>query len=152
MRVCLLTPTHVCRNPRLEKEASLLTDAGLDVRVVCVHRGTPEDDIDQALANRAQWRLSPLHLRNELGANFHRWVWSAARQAVYHRLSQATAARLGVDWAYSRCGPELARLATNERADLYIAHNLPALPAAARAAKRHGALLGFDAEDYHRGE
>jgi glycosyltransferase involved in cell wall biosynthesis len=35
---------------------------------------------------------------------------------------------------------------------LYIAHNLGALPAAALAARRYGARLGFDAEDYHRGQ
>jgi glycosyltransferase involved in cell wall biosynthesis len=35
---------------------------------------------------------------------------------------------------------------------LYIAHNLAALPAAYHAAKKHGAKLGFDAEDFHSGE
>jgi glycosyltransferase involved in cell wall biosynthesis len=35
---------------------------------------------------------------------------------------------------------------------LYVAHNPGALPAAAHAAHTHGALLGFDAEDYHSGE
>jgi glycosyltransferase involved in cell wall biosynthesis len=35
---------------------------------------------------------------------------------------------------------------------LYIAHNLGALPAAAIAARRHGAALGFDAEDFHHGQ
>jgi glycosyltransferase involved in cell wall biosynthesis len=46
----------------------------------------------------------------------------------------------------------LARAAAAQPADLYIAHYLPALPAAAWAARRHGALLGFDAEDDHVGE
>jgi glycosyltransferase involved in cell wall biosynthesis len=40
----------------------------------------------------------------------------------------------------------------SRHADLYIAHNLAALPAAATAAARHHAKLGFDAEDYHPGE
>jgi glycosyltransferase involved in cell wall biosynthesis len=38
------------------------------------------------------------------------------------------------------------------RADLYIAHNLQALPAAAVLARAHGALLAFDSEDDHLGE
>jgi glycosyltransferase involved in cell wall biosynthesis len=46
----------------------------------------------------------------------------------------------------------LARAAAVEPADLYIAHCLAALPAAAWAARRHGAKLGFDAEDDHVGE
>jgi glycosyltransferase involved in cell wall biosynthesis len=40
----------------------------------------------------------------------------------------------------------------SEAADLYLAHNLPALPLAAQAARRRGALLGFDIEDYHLDE
>jgi glycosyltransferase involved in cell wall biosynthesis len=54
--------------------------------------------------------------------------------------------------AYSRYFDELAGLAARERADLFIAHNLQALPAAAVAARRWHARLGFDAEDFHRGE
>jgi glycosyltransferase involved in cell wall biosynthesis len=46
----------------------------------------------------------------------------------------------------------LARAAAAEPADLYIAHCLAALPAAAKAAQRHGAKFGFDAEDFHIGE
>jgi glycosyltransferase involved in cell wall biosynthesis len=47
---------------------------------------------------------------------------------------------------------KLARAAASEPADLYIAHCLAALPAAAWAAHHHGAKLGFDAEDDHVGE
>jgi len=54
--------------------------------------------------------------------------------------------------AYRPYLPELSRLATRDPADLYIAHNLQALPAAAAAARRWRAKLGFDAEDFHRGE
>jgi hypothetical protein len=43
----------------------------------------------------------------------------------------------------------LARAAKSVPADLYIAHNLAALPAAALAAKVNAAKLGFDAEDFH---
>jgi glycosyltransferase involved in cell wall biosynthesis len=46
----------------------------------------------------------------------------------------------------------LARAAAAEPADLYVAHCLAALPAAAWAARRHAAKLGFDAEDDHVGE
>jgi glycosyltransferase involved in cell wall biosynthesis len=46
----------------------------------------------------------------------------------------------------------LATAAGAEAADLYIGHYLAALPAAAWAAHRHGAKLGFDAEDDHIGE
>jgi hypothetical protein len=47
---------------------------------------------------------------------------------------------------------ELRVRAGRHRADLFIAHNLGALPAAARAAFRQRARLGFDAEDFHSGQ
>lgn len=37
-------------------------------------------------------------------------------------------------------------------ADLYIAHYVAALPAAVAAARRHGAVYAFDAEDFHLGD
>jgi glycosyltransferase involved in cell wall biosynthesis len=45
------------------------------------------------------------------------------------------------------CLPELRQLASAEQADWFIAHAQPALPAAASAASRWNARLGFDCED-----
>jgi hypothetical protein len=46
----------------------------------------------------------------------------------------------------------LKRAARRVPADLYIAHYIAALPAAEAAARRHGGIMGFDAEDFHSGE
>lgn len=46
----------------------------------------------------------------------------------------------------------LDRAAKAIAADLYIAHYVAALPAAAAAARLHGAVYAFDAEDYHLGD
>ena len=54
--------------------------------------------------------------------------------------------------ALSRIGPELLRAATGIPAELYIAHNLGALPAACAAAAKHGSRVAFDAEDFHSGQ
>jgi glycosyltransferase involved in cell wall biosynthesis len=53
-------------------------------------------------------------------------------------------------WHY--LAPELVRAALRIKADLYIAHYPSALPAAAIAARRHGAVYSFDAEDFHPGD
>ena len=45
----------------------------------------------------------------------------------------------------------LTALATDEKAEMYIAHHAEALGAAWRAARRNGARFGFDAEDFHTG-
>jgi glycosyltransferase involved in cell wall biosynthesis len=71
---------------------------------------------------------------------------------VARALTSRLAGDTVLDAAVSRITPELARRALATPADLYIAHNLGALPAAAAAAARHGARLGFDAEDFHSGQ
>jgi glycosyltransferase involved in cell wall biosynthesis len=48
--------------------------------------------------------------------------------------------------------PEVARKAAEQAADLYIGHYPPGLAAAAYAADQHGAMLGYDAEDFHVGQ
>lgn len=55
-------------------------------------------------------------------------------------------------WLAGRAAIFLEKAALNCKAQLYIAHNLGALPASVRAAKKWKAKCGFDAEDYHRGE
>jgi glycosyltransferase involved in cell wall biosynthesis len=54
--------------------------------------------------------------------------------------------------AYSSQTSGLTRAACAVSADLYIAHYVAALPAAAAAAQLHGAAVGYDAEDFHAGE
>jgi glycosyltransferase involved in cell wall biosynthesis len=46
----------------------------------------------------------------------------------------------------------LSRAADGVPADLYIGHYVAGLAAAGRAARRRGAMLGYDAEDLHAGE
>ncbi len=48
--------------------------------------------------------------------------------------------------------PELKKSACDIKADLYIAHNLGALTAAAMAAQKNNARYSFDAEDFHRAQ
>lgn len=56
------------------------------------------------------------------------------------------------EWMVSRPSFYLERAAKKYKADLYIAHNLGALSACVKAAKKWNARSGFDAEDFHRGE
>jgi len=54
--------------------------------------------------------------------------------------------------AAGRCVFLLLKEALRQPADLYIAHNLAALPVAVLAAKKTKSQCGFDAEDFHRNE
>lgn len=77
-------------------------------------------------------------------------------QRLRRRGSKELAERIGprprlTERAFHYAIPELTQLVKQVSVDLYIAHNLAALPPATRAARRHDAKLGFDAEDFHRG-
>ncbi len=55
-------------------------------------------------------------------------------------------------FANSQIASSLVQAACTVRADLYIAHYVAALPAAAEAAKIHKGAYAFDAEDFHLGD
>jgi glycosyltransferase involved in cell wall biosynthesis len=56
------------------------------------------------------------------------------------------------EWSFCRPAFFLERAAKKIRADVYIGHNMGALPAIVKAAKKYKARCIFDAEDFHRGE
>lgn len=153
MRVCLITTGHLSTNPRLVKEADALEEAGYDVRVVATKFWAWAEMADRAFQNRP-WSVSTIRFGPV--ANRGRDVWFRVRQRGIRSLAAHTdPIKLPgalLDRGAHYVTPELGRRATALPAHLYIAHNLGALPAAAAAARRHNARLGFDAEDFHRGE
>ena len=152
-RVCLVTTGHPSTNPRLVKEADALAEAGYTVRVVAAKFWAWADVADAAFDDRP-WTVSYVRF-GEMESGI-----SGAKIRLRHRAAREVAARVDprrlpdtiLDRAAHYVTVDLRRLAEAVPADLYIAHNLGALPAAAAAARRHGAHLGFDAEDFHRGE
>lgn len=149
-RVCLITTGHPSTNPRLVKEAEALSEAGYGVSVVACKFLEWADKADEQFARRP-WTIAWCRFGDR--ASVMRREWLRSRR----RLNRMLVSTLGykpafVLRAFHYVIPELARLACKQAADLYIAHNLGALPAAARAAELHAARLGFDAEDFHRGE
>ena len=151
-RICLVTSAHISYNPRLVKEADALTEAGFAVRVVAPILNPERWVLDLDLVAEKPWVVGWLDVSKSSFRSHYRWLLSACRQRALREVSRVLPSGHTLAPAYSRYLSGLARLAAQEHADLYIAHNLPALPAAARAARRHGAKLGFDAEDFHRGE
>lgn len=151
MRVCLVTTGQPSTNPRLVKEADALVEAGYQVHVIAAHWVDWATGMDQQLLAARQWRATFIDWRKEhapalfLRSRVRHWV---ARQgfalpALANRIAAA---------AMSRVGPELLAATTRVPAELYIAHNLGALPAACAAATAHAGRVGFDAEDFHSGQ
>lgn len=149
-RICLITTGQPSTNPRLVKEADALSEAGYGVHVIATRFKKWASEADKEFLQRP-WSVSWCQF-GEM-ASGPNWLWMRLRK----RLSSFIVDKAGYVEAITLRAfhyviPELTRLALKEPADLYIAHNLGALPAAAKAAAYHTALLGFDAEDYHRGE
>ena len=150
--ICLITSGQPSTNPRLVKEADALTEAGYSVRVVCAHWTAWADATDEVMLVPRSWKTAVRYVGGELAWHDPRYLWSRGRHGLSVRLSRM--ARLNGElqnWTLCRVLPELARAAKERRADLYVAHNLGALPAAVRAAQQNEAYVGFDAEDFHSG-
>lgn len=149
-RITLVTASHPATNPRLVKEADAFAEAGAAVRVVACRYLPWAERAASAFENRSwyppDWvRYGPL-------APAYRWQV----QRVRKKLFALAALQVGIPESLGIRGlhyvvPELARAAAVKPADLFVAHTLAALPAALRAARRHGARVGYDAEDFDRG-
>ena len=147
-RVCLISPGNLAANPRLVKEADALQETGYDVTVVVSDYSPGLRSFDDEIAAKASWKV--VRARR---SGSERYVGAASRivamaiRGVGREVPEPIAAR-----SYGGPIAGLQKAACSVPADLYIAHYVAALPAAGRAAFRHGALLGFDAEDFHTGE
>jgi glycosyltransferase involved in cell wall biosynthesis len=150
VRICLVTPGQPSTNPRLVKEADALCEVGADVQVVACKYQEWADDADDAFADR-DWSVT--RLPYGLMASRLRDMWQRGRRRAARELVGLIGPQPGLtERAFHYAIPELSDLVRTIPADLFIAHNLAALPAAFRAAEDHNAKLGFDAEDFHRGE
>lgn len=147
--IVLVSSGQPSLNPRLVKEADILISAGYEVFVIYQYWNDWGTTADEKLLKSKQWRA-------------HRAGGAPTSQkATYllNRIIQKVAlkcCKLGLfafaEFALARSYYFLIREAKKIKADLYIAHNLGALPVAVRAAKLNHAKVGFDAEDFHRYE
>jgi glycosyltransferase involved in cell wall biosynthesis len=150
VRVCLVSTGQPSTNPRLVKEADALAAAGFDVHAICSHWADWADQADAPLLAGRRWSCETIDWRRGHAP----WLFWKTR--VRHHAARLVSpvplvGQVFAPAAAGRLTPELTAAALGRPADLYIAHNLGALPAAAEAAAHHGARLGFDAEDYHSG-
>lgn len=149
VRICIVTPGHLATNPRVVKEALALAEAGHELHVVHGHYAPWAAPYDAQIRGFATTRVS-------FGPHFTRHA-RYLRQSLTRRAAIALSRfrPLRTTLAPTAIAPvarDLAAATMAIEADLYIAHYVAALPAAARAARRHGGLYSFDAEDFHPGD
>ncbi|MBI3197792.1 MAG: hypothetical protein HYZ40_09860 [Rhodospirillales bacterium] len=139
---------NLASNPRVLKEAAALHGAGHDVTTVVCDYSKELKEVDDEIAAKAPWKV----------VRVPRPFAEGGTTIVARRLARIVAsagAQISPGLAaFATGGPvsTLRRAALAAPADLYIGHYVPGLAAAAAAARRHGAMLGFDAEDFHSGE
>jgi hypothetical protein len=146
-RIVLITTGQPASNPRLVKEADALVNAGYEVQVLYSYWAPWAQEVDKTILPQAGWtgRLCGGSPQDQPWVYF----WTRLRRKVSALLPDYLPA---IRRAFCRSYDELLSAALKSKADLYIAHNLGALPVAAEAARRNSSLYAFDAEDYHRGE
>jgi len=151
-KICIITQLHPSLNPRLVKEADALTEAGYEVSVIAPDFSEWGRKADEEFRGRA-WRVverphfGPLAPRGVRVIELGRRI--AAGLAV-RRLGMSHPRVVRAAW--HPVAPALVSAAKRHKADLYIAHLVSSLPAAAIAAKHNKALYAFDAEDFHLGD
>ncbi|WP_205529772.1 glycosyltransferase family protein [Pedobacter chitinilyticus] len=117
------------------KEYLLLKNQGYDVNVI--------------YAVRDKWaNITPLNKDFILVAGKHGSLTHLFSR-VFHKFIRHF---LAYEFSYHRSSWLMLLKASRIKADLYIGHDLTSLPIVVRAAKRHKAKCGFDAEDFHRNE
>lgn len=118
-RILIVSSAHLCRNPRVWKEAVTLGRAGHDVTVLTVLSHPPSVPLDRELAATAPFRLATIdHLA---ARSLPRW--RALRDRLQTRVARRFVARTGLQLP-SALGPARRLLLTARRypADLTIVH------------------------------
>ncbi|ASU36781.1 glycosyltransferase family protein [Mucilaginibacter xinganensis] len=149
-KIVLVSSGQPALNPRLVKEADTLAENGYDVTVLYAYWNEWGTIIDKNLLPSKKWqaiRVGGDPVGKRLVYFFSRLItWIAALLTRKMGISYFS------EFAISRNSYFLIRAAKSYQADLYIGHNLGALPAVVKAAKKYNKPCGFDAEDLHRYE
>ncbi|HMI92418.1 MAG TPA: glycosyltransferase [Polyangiales bacterium] len=152
-RVCIVSSGSLSSGPRVEKEAVALAEAGYDVNVLVCHSLSWREEWDRELAAERGITLRGIALHgNAPLVRVQRRAAAAVSRAALLLTSLAGPLPALSELASSDRVATLFAHGLRQRADLYIAHNLPALAVAAALARVYRARLAFDCEDDHLGE
>jgi len=151
--ICIVSSGTISGGPRVEKEADALAEAGFNVEVLVCHTEPFREKWDREMAATKRWRLSAVQGQwGNFSGIFNRVRSNIRQKKAMLRYEQGEHDFPIPEWAYCRFFSELLSLGKKRPADLYIAHNLAALPVAHELARQAQARLAFDIEDDHYGE
>ena len=150
-KILLISSGQPSLNPRLVKEADALANAGYEVSVMYAYWNDWGTRYDKQLLAERKWKA--IRVGGDPEQALFTWFLSRLILKTANYLLQKTGNyKYFADLAIARSSFFLKRAAKKLKADLYIAHNLGALPAVVKTALRNKKPCGFDAEDFHRQE
>lgn len=146
-KICLVSTGQPSTNPRLVKEADALSEKGYKVTALCSYWSEWGYKFDKEILKNAKWKciyIGGTPYSEKFKYNYTRIRFKSARK-FYKKFNFLQT------YALSRTAPELINAAKKIKADLYIGHNLGALPAVVEAATYNNSKSGFDTEDFYSG-
>ncbi|RYE22812.1 MAG: hypothetical protein EOP42_23960, partial [Sphingobacteriaceae bacterium] len=128
-KITLITSGQPSLNPRLVKEADTLVSAGFNVTVIYQYWNNWGTELDKQLLPAKKWKA----VRIGGSPQNNKTVYWLSR--LQHTVAKVLVRRFGfrfylAEKAIGRCTFLLLKKALQHPADLYIAHNLAALPVA----------------------
>jgi glycosyltransferase involved in cell wall biosynthesis len=139
-RILIVSGSHLCRNPRVVKEAETLAQSGYDVSVLTLASHEPSIEIDRRIEQSAAFKVSYLNFRNGLIGRARRLMTRLAREALI-RTGVESPLTLGP-------APALLKAARSRDWDLLIGHTEPGLWVASQLIGSNRAVAA-DFEDWH---
>jgi glycosyltransferase involved in cell wall biosynthesis len=149
-KIVLVSSGQPSLNPRLVKEADALVDAGYMVTVLYAYWNDWGTTFDSELIPAKKWKA--IRIGGDPQKNKGTYFFSRIVHKTARVINNMTGGKCFTEAAVARPSYCLSKEVKKHPADLYIAHNLGALPAAVKAARANRKACGFDAEDFHRNE
>ena len=145
-RIVLVTTGQPSTNPRIVKEADALHQEGYEVFLLYSFWADWALNTDNELLKTK--KFTAVLLGGSPKSQRILYLFTRLR----YKLIRLFDGFLSRDFYFCRAYFELFERALSLKADLYIAHNVGALPIVSNVAQRVNAKYAFDAEDFYRGE
>lgn len=145
-KVCILTQSHLCRNPRVVKEANALAEAGFDVTILTTFTFAELLQEDQTLIDTSKIKYKGIV--NMIPGQSARWY--ILTQRIIKRIASELINYLKIElphalnYHYSKN----YRMAKKTKADLFICHQEASTVIGYRLLKA-GRNVAFDFEDWY---
>jgi glycosyltransferase involved in cell wall biosynthesis len=151
-KIILITSAQPSANPRLVKESKALLNANYHVTVIWCPISPWADSFDKDLFLQhpnIKWVKAGYHFQKQPWGYWYARIRQKSWQIIYRIIGNYFDAAIKSVVLFSQ---ELKSATLKIQGDIFIGHNLGALPAIVSASKKFNANNIFDFEDFHRGE